>query len=621
MSTSLKPKQYKRVDRPDYLKNQVSLATWQCLSRQMVERNIAPVFWSDADSCHGDRTVTTSELAHLLYGVYLNRICLELSRREISTQLFSRLNWAPPKLELTPVDIYSNVRFQEVKVSDKLLGQGTYGRLYLAQHDNTQVVKQLKDAGLNGPHLRELASLRLLYDQPGIIRPVSMSFTQLSLPKYDQNLEDYRLKQAAPNLGQLSDLSRQLIKAVFLMHQRLVCHRDLKTPNIMVDTNGAFPTLYLIDFGMARLMTGFKTDLMVTDLPTIHTKMSRTCSTSWWCAPELLPSHYVTESEQVEFQELLEETSELPQEWKNRLKARIPQHYDPFKLDMWSVGVILLELARGHVAHPFNCQHHYQHIKQLTDQDLPLRKQALLNKIVRYNSHFVHRTLEREMFLDLLAHLLDFYPGSRYTAAQAMFHPFVDYHPQVLDQLNQLRQNEIAPTPAPTLSEVILADELSFLNDMYHDLQLNSEVLILTIHLFKRTVARLPTSSNDLRRYSIACLAIADHLCSIYPDDIYHELSENFELEEVMNEVLATLNGLIWHTTEVDYLMFVGKHQDEELLEKLVFSLSRPELDHLSCERRAAAVLGSTRHPDDHVLFQDLLHKYGPEWPYLKGHL
>jgi 5'-AMP-activated protein kinase catalytic alpha subunit len=88
---------------------------------------------------------------------------------------------------------------------------------------------------------------------------------------------------------------RQLISALEFMHERKICHRDLKLENLLVDQDGV---LKISDFGLAGLHTGgdevFKTTL----------------GSPNYVAPEVL----------------------------------IGKGYNGFKADIWSSGVILYVL-------------------------------------------------------------------------------------------------------------------------------------------------------------------------------------------------------------------------------------------------------------------------------------
>lgn len=104
-------------------------------------------------------------------------------------------------------------------------------------------------------------------------------------------------------LAQAKNLMYQLLSGVGYLHSMFILHRDLKTSNLLLSSNG---TLKICDFGMARDFTdpiGRYTNYVVT---------------LWYRAPELL------------------------------LAA---DQYGP-PVDLWSVGCIFAELLNGEVLFP-----------------------------------------------------------------------------------------------------------------------------------------------------------------------------------------------------------------------------------------------------------------------------
>ena len=199
----------------------------------------------------------------------------------------------------------------------KLIGQGTYGMVYLAksiQDDKKVVVKQMKrfpdqdDGGMQPTMLREVSLLKYLkYKYIVEIKDVFFSikkdfcivFEHCLMDLYQYN-QDLIVKNKTISYKLLKKWSYQLISATKYIHSRRIFHRDLKPQNILLthDMN-----LKIADLGLGKEMNQYPIKSNTTEIVTL-----------WYRAPELLLG----------------------------LK-----HYS-IKVDIWSVGCIIAEMIRGH---------------------------------------------------------------------------------------------------------------------------------------------------------------------------------------------------------------------------------------------------------------------------------
>jgi len=228
--------------------------------------------------------------------------------------------------------MYSVYEFDKIKklnvYESSQLGSGACGNISLVYDDNGNefVMKRFEedeDETLSLDALREMSMFRLLggnHSHPNIIKMYSMHLdndsAEVIMPKYS-----YNLRCAIQNnllKGNKLKIAYQLISALEHIHSKNIMHRDLKPENIMFNDK-LEPVI--IDFGMAK-MIDCKGKYGKT-----HTK---DCGTAGYMAPEVY-----TGSE-----------------------------YDQSS-DLWSLGVILLEMFSGK---ELNCERDKAAFKLIRDK-------------------------------------------------------------------------------------------------------------------------------------------------------------------------------------------------------------------------------------------------------------
>ncbi|XP_002130294.2 testis-specific serine/threonine-protein kinase 6-like [Ciona intestinalis] len=152
---------------------------------------------------------------------------------------------------------------------------------------------------------RELLNIRSL-DHPNIIQVRKIAETDskvyIIMDYANSNLRDQIMKHCYIPEGQARSWFCQLASALEYMHRRGVAHRDIKLENILVDDKR---TIKLCDFGFSKM-----TDRRSGIIPESSTTY---CGSLGYCAPEIL--------------------------------RRTP--YDPWKSDIWSLGVVLYRMVVG----------------------------------------------------------------------------------------------------------------------------------------------------------------------------------------------------------------------------------------------------------------------------------
>lgn len=201
----------------------------------------------------------------------------------------------------------------------QVAGKGSYGKVLVFKdkeedgsprtHIALKIIKNhTKFTGLCTSAVREVCILNMLH-HPCIVQILDVWYneadTTLVLEYLPINLLQHLRKlqklNRTLNNNIVQNYSRQLLQAIRYCHSKGVLHRDLKPANLLLSSGNY---LKLADFGMAHLQTNLA-------------KMSCGVVTLWYRAPELL------------------------------VAAEGGTHAYDEKIDVWSVGCILVEMITG----------------------------------------------------------------------------------------------------------------------------------------------------------------------------------------------------------------------------------------------------------------------------------
>jgi cyclin-dependent kinase 3 len=286
----------------------------------------------------------------------------------------------------------------------EVLGEGTYGIVYRAidrETGQTVALKKMRldrtEEGIPQTALREVSILQEIHHTNVVnLLNVQCSSTRLYLifEYLEQDLKR-ALDRQGPWTGMpLKRMVFQLLEGLHFCHCHRIIHRDLKPANILLTADG---DLKIADFGLARAV----------QVP-MHT-YTHEVVTLWYRAPEVLLGE---------------------------------KHYSP-AVDMWSVGCIMAELARGRVLFRGDTE-----IGQLFEMfqvlGTPNEANGLwpgVSRLPDFQNAFP-RWAPQDMKaliptmdaqgLDLIARMLRYDPAERISAADALSHPwFAGFTPSV----------------------------------------------------------------------------------------------------------------------------------------------------------------------------------------------
>ena len=209
----------------------------------------------------------------------------------------------------TPLDDY---------VSDKKLGEGSYGAVFRVKNKDTGIYRAMKkffiqnkqDKSKEKELLNEIEMLKKL-DHPNIVKVFESYNTKEGyyiITEYCKGGElfDKIMSEAPFEESAAAYIMYQILSSVFYCHNLNIIHRDLKPENILIENEEketGYLNIKIIDFGTAKLFDKNKTEKSV-------------IGSAYYIAPEVLNEKYNE------------------------------------KCDVWSCGVIMYILLSG--APPFN---------------------------------------------------------------------------------------------------------------------------------------------------------------------------------------------------------------------------------------------------------------------------
>ncbi|KAF1823937.1 kinase-like protein [Dissoconium aciculare CBS 342.82] len=259
----------------------------------------------------------------------------------------------------------------------KLIGKGSFGKVYLASHTLTNGSKVvLKSANKDDANLAREIHHHRQFLHPHIARLYEVIVTEtlvwlvLEYCPGDE-LYNHLLNNGRMEPAKVQKIFTQLVGAVSYVHGKSCVHRDLKLENILLDKHG---NVKLVDFGFTREYQGSTSYLQTW------------CGTICYSAPEMIKG----------------------------------EKYAGEKVDVWSLGIILYALLCGEL--PFD------------DDDDSTTKTAILKTDPVYPDHLPQPAV------DLIKKLLSKRPLLRPSLGDILKDPWLAEHAPQQQEVLKLQQ-------------------------------------------------------------------------------------------------------------------------------------------------------------------------------------
>ncbi|OOF96984.1 hypothetical protein ASPCADRAFT_165310 [Aspergillus carbonarius ITEM 5010] len=248
----------------------------------------------------------------------------------------------------------------------RLIGKGSFGKVYLASHKLTNGSKVvLKSSSKEDRNLAREIHHHRQFLHPHIARLYEVIVTEKLVwlvleycPEGDE-LYNYLLRHGPLSIDKVKRIFTQLVGAVAYVHSKSCVHRDLKLENILLDKH---ENVKLCDFGFTREYEGKASYLQTF------------CGTVCYSAPEMLKG----------------------------------EKYAGEKVDVWSLGIILYALLAGEL--PFD------------EDDDQVTKARILTEEPIFNDKFPD---DAKALINLL---LSKRPLIRPSLDEILAHPFLAEH-------------------------------------------------------------------------------------------------------------------------------------------------------------------------------------------------
>ncbi len=452
-------------------------------------------------------------------------------------------------MKLVPKVIFDNVLKKEVR-----LGKGTYGSVYSATtyrgDANEYAVKRNiidKDITFMGS-LKELDLLSKVKGHPFIIDLLAVSYKNpfnkpLSPIKDHHYREDelfFIFEKGAYDghtlihggtaaYGYLKMAMVQLFIGIEYLHGKGIIHRDLKPSNLLWFRYGRQRLLKICDFGLSKVFS--RQELGTPRL-----------ITSWYRPPEIIFKwdDYCLKSdiwsigcilyEMITKKALLSGTLDKSKKLLEKLLRKLPHNPQ-----------IIRTLDR-YTKFTSSINKYYQPKTFKSIINLPSQLIKQFNQCGNYGTY--------DNYINLLSHLLDFNPTTRYSATQALNHPFFKDYTNYIKKIRQLFPPIQNPYPILNIDDSVerfYASQIIFTiyNQKEHYYWYKHRILFLAFDIFDRYLHHLNISKKkDNNHHSKFEIEIRIMVCLYIAIKYFTTLKRAFPYTDLVNRNYRTSNIL-----------------------------------------------------------------------------